>query len=1344
MVFRPERYDHRKGFFGRSILLWKCSRLTDGLRDCRAAAFAVLLFLGVASSCSMAFAQSGAGSIQGTVTDVSGAVIQSASIHIVQQGTNLAFDTKSNGEGFYQVPDLFTGTYNVTVTAPGFRSYTTPIELLVAQNAVVNAALTTGSVTQQVQVSAYTVDLTTTTSGVIDSTLENQRINQLPMNGRFLGTLADETTPGLESGGASGAAGARLNDLEQGALEYEVDGAPIIDRAFGGVQSTYRQTPDPDSIQEFKIVTSDAGAEYASPGTAIMTTKSGSNELHGSLFETARNNGLGAALARQDPAGYVAPQLVRNEFGANVGGPIVLPHVYDGKDKSFWFFGWETYSQRTYTYSLEAVPTLAMRNGDWSGLINGSGQQITLYDPNTTVANAACPTPTGGTANNTWCRTPFPTVNELANQIPTSRESPVAKTLMAVTPQPTTADDPLVEDNASVANPDNIWESSYTFRLDHDFDNNNRVYLSNTIVLGSALQEIATVAGDGIPYGEWGGESFPSAFFATALGFTHVFSPSFFSETVASMENIDHRYIFEGNVTNDYESQFGLPNNFGEIGVPSFTGLLYPLTGNQGQYWLSQKIENLDENLTKISGKHQMQFGGRFRLQPIGSMPTGTDDAIAFSAEATALVNPSTFAGKTYAATSATGYADADEFIGAASSYTANLEPHYQHFHQMELDGYFQDNYHVSKNVTANLGLRYEAHPAPTGILDGFDLKNDALVLGPSVSTLIAEGLTTQAIITNDENDGAKIETAQEAGWNSKLMRSYELNFLPRVAFAWQPLGGRTGTVLRGGYGRYTYLDPVRYNVVPQETNNPFAATYTMSYIAANQSPDGNVNFLMRAPQSAAVQTSGVASSAGTPIMGVNTANVVNSSTTTSILPGSSGLGLFTNNYDDAPDFVTEINTTVEQSFKLNSALRVSWVYTHGSNLVQCYKYNNKPSNFEWEMATGTALPTGTAYPNTSYSGTAEDPYDQLTWGSGATLIQKNGWSNDNALQADYRRLYHSGFAYQAIYAWSKPMRVGGYYQNDSLIYPTQNFANNGGVSTITPVNAANPAPTQSVPLPPRPAGVASYEDYHALDRYENYLVDTAIPKQHLQFNGIYDLPFGRGKRFLGNANRLVDTLVGGFQIAGDGSMTSQDFWVSSTNWGPTNPIHVYKHAAPITDCRSGVCRKAYMWFNGYIPPTEISGNPCAAGLSTVVSGLPANYAPYQSPIDTVCSAPVGGKAVTDQYFGDNEVNLTLPGSTKASAIAYVPSIAATSTNSIGDNPFTHTVIDGPLFWNTDASIFKVLPITERVRLRFNMDVFNALNVQGYNNPSASDGTEQLTSSKNTPRLIQLTLRLQF
>ena len=1305
-----------------------------------------VVVLVAALGCSTALAQSGAGSIQGTVSDATGAVIPGAKIHVVNEATNVAVDTKSNRVGFYQVPGLFAGTYTITISSPGMKTYKRTMKLLVDQTAVINAAVTAGAVNQQITVSANPVQLTDRDNGVVGSTLENARINQLPMNGRDLITLVNETTPGLDGCRQSPSC---ANGMMPAATAYEVDGVSLASGEFGGASAGQQALPDPDSVQEVKMETSGEGAQYATPATGVITTKSGSNELHGSMFETARNNGWGIAKQRQDPANFSAPHYVRNEFGASVGGPIIIPHIYHGKNKSFFFFAYERYSLAQTSYAETRVPTQAMRNGDWSGLINNQGVLLQLYDPATTAANAHCPTPTGGTVNTEWCRTPFPkSASGAPNQIPMSRISPFAKVIYAILPQPTTNVDPLVKPNFD--NPATSYEAipNITFRLDHTFNESNRVYLrytnENTTHLslrngGQPVTLPATVNGVSFPAAAQGLYSTPSTMFATALGYTHIFSPTFFSETILGQQWMNLGNFAAGpSPHTDIEAELGLPNNFGENGFPSVGSNLTGMNGTMYQYDYSQILSNIDENLTKIAGKHQMQFGGRFHHERFGYLPNEQLDKVDFGAFATALENPATDRTNSYSGYADTGYADADEFLGAAQEYVVNLQPAYKHFRDYEFDAYFQDNYHIGRNLTLNLGLRYEAHPAPhlkDGAMTGFDLRNDAEVLGAPVSELIAKGDTTRAIITNVEKDGGKYETPQEAGQPSAMINNYNLNFLPRVGFAWQ-IPDNFGTVLRGAYGRFIYPMPQYFFMDSVTGQTPYQANFYEDYTAANQAPDGLPNYLMRSPQTSAASPA----PGQPPIAGSNSANAVDSNSTTGILPG---LNFDAINTDAAPDYITQANVTVEQPMKGNSVFRLSWIYAHDANLWNFFQFNNHPSAFIWEMRTGTTPPNGGASTigTDKYAATALGAYDQVTWGGGMRLIQKTGWSTDNQLQANYERLFHHGSAYQISYIWSKPMHTGGEYGGDGIVDPSADFLYSSPVSTMT--SPYGTALSPALPAAP-PAGTLPWQYYRDLNRFEYYRIDTSLPIQQVKFNGIFDLPVGRGKWLFHSANRFMNELVGGWQIAGDGNIHSQDFNITSSHWGPATQLHLYKHKHPVTDCRSGVCYKEYEWFNGYIAPTAVSGNACSQGLSTVVSGLPADWAPYQSPIDTTCSAPVNGKTVTSPYFGRDEVAIALPGKT-AAPIPYSPASGIS-----GANPYSKVAVAGPFNWTADASLFKVFPITERVNLRFNMDAFNVFNVQGYPNPNGTDGTECVTpggvgcSSYNQARQLQFTLRLTF
>jgi hypothetical protein len=249
-----------------------------------------------------------------------------------------------------------------------------------------------------------------------------------------------------------------------------------------------------------------------------------------------------------------------------------------------------------------------------------------------------------------------------------------------------------------------------------------------------------------------------------------------------------------------------------------------------------------------------------------------------------------------------------------------------------------------------------------------------------------------------------------------------------------------------------------------------------------------------------------------------------------------------------------------------------------------------------------------------------------------------------------------------------------------------------------------------------------------ALNRWENYHVDTAIPEHHVTFNGIVDVPVGRGKRLLRNASRWLDALVGGYQVAFVGTVVSQSFQIGSSNWGATSDVKIYKSSAPINDCRSGVCHPAYLWFNGYIAPTVIGA------AKNGISGIPANFVPYEAP-----GTP---------NYGNNNVTVTLKNGTQV-LTGYAPGPTPAATSSVtttisASNPFAQTILLGPFNYQTDISLYKVFTLTERVKFRVNVDAFNAFNIQGRVNPSATDGIESLQTSYWTPRQVQFSARITF
>src|SRR6266480_6531967 len=215
-------------------------------------------------------AQSGAGSIQGTIQDATGAAVPGCPVHVVNQKTGVTTDTTSNEIGFYSVPGLFAGSYTITFSASGMKKYEANLTLQNAQVAIMSPKLSVGDVSEQVTVQGSALQLATYDSGTVSTFLDSSRIDQLPQNGRNVLGLAQNTVPGLEGGGT------RANGLMQEAMEYSQDGAPMTNRNFGGEANTAQSTlPDPDSVQEAKFETLNSSAQFATPATVILTTKSG-------------------------------------------------------------------------------------------------------------------------------------------------------------------------------------------------------------------------------------------------------------------------------------------------------------------------------------------------------------------------------------------------------------------------------------------------------------------------------------------------------------------------------------------------------------------------------------------------------------------------------------------------------------------------------------------------------------------------------------------------------------------------------------------------------------------------------------------------------------------------------------------------------------------------------------------------------------------------------------------------------------------------------------------------------------------------------------------------------------
>jgi hypothetical protein len=397
----------------------------------------VARLLAVALMARLGLGQVSQGRISETVRDPSGAVVPLAEVTAVQQETNLNWRTAANEAGRYVFPTLAPGRYTVTATAQGFK--TTRIrDILLEVNAATSIDLTLeiGAITQSVTAEAV-APLLAAESGSIGQVVENRFITDIPLNGRNFQQLLNLTP------GSSGGVEPSINGSAKDTTEYFLDGGSIEYRNWqgGGYRGSTPLQPSIDIIQEFKVQTSAMSAEYGRSGTAInLVTKSGTNQLHGSLFAFHRNDAIAARNFFQPK---VSP-LKQNQFGTSVGGPVI-------RNRTFFLFGYEGSRIRADTDYNVTVPTEAMRAGDFI-------RQNPIYDPGTLRSDPQRPTQT--------VADPFP-----GNQIPAARLSRAAVYFQQFYELPNVGPDRyIVSPNA----PDDFNQLS--LRLDHRFNDRANVY----------------------------------------------------------------------------------------------------------------------------------------------------------------------------------------------------------------------------------------------------------------------------------------------------------------------------------------------------------------------------------------------------------------------------------------------------------------------------------------------------------------------------------------------------------------------------------------------------------------------------------------------------------------------------------------------------------------------------------------------------------------------------------------------------------------------------------------------------------------------------------------------------
>jgi hypothetical protein len=845
--------------------------------------------IGCFSFTNSAFAQEEtSATITGQVTDSTGAVIPNAAIVVTNTATGQARTVRSNAEGSFSVFPLIPGSYTVSVEQTGFKKTVISTTLNARDRRPIDVVLEVGDTTVVVNVTDEPPLLQDSSTG--QSLVSGNQVTELPLNNRnFIRLL--ETLPGISSSlddesnfGLTSRADISINGLRRNAVNYLVDGVSNTDV---GSNITLLSTPTVDSIQEFKVLSSNFTAEIgrSGGGAVIITTRGGGNKFHGSLYEFARNDHFNAntffnnRVARRADGSIVAdvPKLRYNNFGGTISGPIYFLNFgegvkpfYDGKNKTFFFFSEEVRRiQRGISDGSALAPSVAERAGNFSARLgnlicrNAAGGFVTSTSATACSTAGTNPISAIDTAGNPLLIRQNQIFNPFTNQpfanntISSNLIDPRAQGLLAAFPLPNNGT------NGFTFSPVNINNTRQeVVRIDHNFTANHKIFgrftqdTSNTqetggLFAGAAFPDIATTD-----------TSVPGRVFA--VSYTGIFANSLVNEFTYnySTNTINSALVGRGRKT-DYANATSIteffPENTNGI-IPVISTRFSTLQSTQG-YSIEYGNSTFRDNLTYTRGNHIFKFGGEFTYEFKNENLGGNSNAGSF-----AFANAQTqgFIGTT--AITGTNITTGDSFasflLGRANSYSESQRDPRVRFRFGRNEVYLQDTWKVRPNVTLDLGVRYQYY-RPIKDVDNLLVTFDPALYRPVTPATDCSSVTCNSLIT------ARVDPLNgiaRAGVNSRfgdrIVPNDRNNFSPRVGLAYQPnfesglgkmLFGSPGkSVIRTGYG--LYFDQVLVGIFENATfftppvNDSVAFTSTATNVITFSNPSSDPNAIPGQP----------------------------------------------------------------------------------------------------------------------------------------------------------------------------------------------------------------------------------------------------------------------------------------------------------------------------------------------------------------------------------------------------------------------------------------------------------------------------------------------------------------
>jgi hypothetical protein len=1153
-----------------------------------------LTLLVIALSCGLAEAQSTFGTIVGTVTDASGAVVPNASVKIINTDENTSRTVASDASGDYAVVDLKAGHYSVEVSSGGFKTTRLDgLELGARQTLRANVTLSVGQVTQTVEVTGKTVGVITTESETVSSTFNSLEITDLPVNYRASGNgnspyYLMEILPGMQTDQSGNLS---IQGGLQSQSQFSVDGISITD--VTGNSPLHNAFPSAESIAEIKVQGIGSPAEFEQPGDVTTTSKGGTNDLHGSGFWYHQNAALNAL-----PYGAVTkPAQVANDFGGSLGGPVIIPHLYNGRNKSFFYGDFEGFRLPRTSTIENTVPTQAMRNGDMGYLCTQSGGNFNAAGICSVSADQLYD-PFNGTAY----------LNDVITNI-----NPGAKAFLGFYPLPNVGSS-FTDNNYRTNVPANLDSNGFDVRGDQYF--------------GQKLFVTGRFTFKNIP----------------ALSPNYLLIPSSTSYEHVRMLVTSATYTFRPTLLNEF--RFGLTDDLSGTtnpydgkpfteslgfqgisdlwfnGLPeiSFSGPTTGMGGRLNSVGQSRTYEFAD-SLSWVKGSHTFKFG-------MDAMKMRAVTALGF------------FGADNYGTYGFNGMFTGNDFadflIGAPAQ--SDLDDV-----QLDNDGrnyivafFAQDSWHVNKRLSLDIGLRFDYHPGYTdasGQIGNFiETPGSGGVVYPDGSAkLLAisflqsfDACPTPSLpgLANDPTsaNGAPctpVLTASQAHIPEGL-RATSKRALPRLGFAYK-LTDDNKTVLRGGIGAYqaSTMGSVYYSL----TGTLQAYTNTYNNV---ETPGVGPAFVW--PQTSAISTLGGISPYGTAYFG--TANSINWKEPYSL----------------------QWNLSVERDLGRGTGLRLTYVGMNTTNLV-------------WAPDDNQSLPSTIPYTEQPLS---THPYPN--WG--VVNSRSNGaTATFEEAQVEVTHRVGGGIILDSTYSWSHSLA-------DNL-----GAGNAGSLCGETACNRS--------------------EDYY--DRRSEKGNPYAPYRHDWVTTLVYQLPFGKGRRFANSSSKILNGVIGGWQTSNVLTIHSGDFLTpffaggdpSGTGSGIIGRAQRPDRIGPFIPSQ----RNAAEWMLS-------SGFACPGGSCDIGEG----------------------------------------GSTP-------PPIGRFGTSGVG-------ILNGPGTIDWDAGLAKIFSLTERAKLRFEISFVNVMNhlnlgdpdllVTDLNNPSSGlCGFGCITSAQGLfqfagARQGQISLRIDF